>query len=262
MSTLARLQGQFQQYLLTGDAGAMQHEVLGSERVPAATRLAIYGGAYVARLTEALGSSYPALAALMGEEDFRALGEAYVRGHDSPYFSIRYYGEALAQFLAGHAEYAQVPVLAELARWEWAMRGVFDAADAASIDHAALGLIPPGDWAQLRFAFHPSVALLELSWNVPQLWRALTDETPQPELVFSPQAAPWLLWRQDLTTYFRSLPKTERALLDAARAGWPFAELCELLCEELGATAAPAQAATLLRGWVDSGLIIAAQPAG
>ena len=39
-------------------------------------------------------------------------------------------------------------------------------------------------------------------------------------------------------------------MLDAARSGWPFGELCELLCEELGRRAAAAQAATLLRGWV------------
>ena len=33
-------------------------------------------------------------------------------------------------------------------------------------------------------------------------------------------AAPvqWLLWRADLTTYFRSLPKTEVSMLDAARS--------------------------------------------
>jgi hypothetical protein len=50
----------------------------------------------------------------------------------------------------------------------------------------------------------------------------------------------------------------EAAVLDAARNGWPFGELCELLCEELGEEQAPAQAAALLRGWIASGLIIGA----
>jgi hypothetical protein len=47
-------------------------------------------------------------------------------------------------------------------------------------------------------------------------------------------------------------------VLDAARSGWPFGELCELLCDELGDEQAPLQAATLLRGWIASGLIVSA----
>ena len=69
------------------------------------------------------------LAKLLGEADFAALAAAYIAAHDSPYFSIRYYGDALAKFLATREDYAAAPVLAELAQWEWAMTAVFDAAD-------------------------------------------------------------------------------------------------------------------------------------
>jgi hypothetical protein len=262
VSALSQLQGDFQQYLLRGDAGALAPQVIGSARVPIATRLAIYGDAYVGRLADALGSNFPALASLMGEEDFRTLAEAYIRAHDSPFFSIRYYGDALVAFLAAEAPYAEVPVLAELARWEWCMRGVFDAADADSLDAAALKEIAPEHWALLRLQWHPSVARLDLNWNVPQLWQAVTGETAQPELAYSARPEPWLLWRQGLTTYFRSLTPAEQTLLDAARAGAPFGELCELLCAEVGAASAPAQAAALLRAWVDAGLITGARPAG
>jgi Putative DNA-binding domain len=257
MSELARLQGDFQDYLLSGDASTAVPHVLGTARVPVGTRLAIYGGAYVSRLIDALASNYPALAALMGAEDFRALGEDYVRAHQSVHFSIRFYGEALAEFLAAHATYAEVPVLPELARWEWAMRAVFDAADAPSLTHRDFEQVRPEQWAWLRFAWHPSVTRLDLHWNAPQLWRALTDEAPQPAVEYQALPAPWLLWRQGLTTYFRSVPAGEQGALDAARQGWPFGELCELLCAEAGAEAAPAQAAALLRGWVEAGLITA-----
>lgn len=257
MTTLSQLQGDFQQYLLSGDARTAEPHVVGTARVPVATRLSIYGNAYVGRLTEALQSNYPALAAVMGEEDFRQLGEAYVRAHDSPYFSIRYYGEGLAAFLAAHADYAQVPVLGELARWEWAMRGVFDAADAPCLGHVVLQQVRPQEWAQLRFVWHPSVARLDLNWNVPQLWRAVTDGDTPPQLEYKEVPQGWLLWREGLTTYFRSLTAIERTALDAAREGSPFGELCELLCGEVGAEEAPAQAATLLRGWLEAGLITA-----
>ena len=74
----------------------------------------------------------------------------FVTAHDSPYFSIRYYGDALPQYLATHEEYAAAPVLAELAQWEWAMTSVFDAADAAPLGHAALERISPPQWAQAQ----------------------------------------------------------------------------------------------------------------
>jgi hypothetical protein len=253
MRSLANLQGDFQAYLLRGSE-ALMPQLIGTARVPVETRLEIYAGAYRSRLAEALAANYPALAQLL-DADFDTLAHEYVRTHDSSFFSIRYYGDDLARFLSAHEDYARAPVLAELARWEWAMTHVFDAADAQPLTHAQLARVPPEQWAQLRFQWHPSVQRLALNWNVPQIWRALSDGAERPPTAFSHTPTQWLLWRQELTSYFRSLPPTEAAVLDAARSGWPCGELCALLCDELGDAQAPVQAATLLRGWVDSGLI-------
>jgi hypothetical protein len=257
MSALARVQREFQDYLLRGDT-AVEACVVGTARVPVATRLGIYAGAYRSRLAEALESNYPALAKLLGEADFAALAASYIASHDSPYFSIRYYGDALAKFLATGEAYAAAPVLGELAQWEWAMTAVFDAEDVPPLSAEDLAGIPPAQWAQLRFRWHPSVQRLALWWNVPQLWQALSAEGERPTMTLAAAPAQWLLWRENLTTYFRSLPKSEVSMLDAARSGWPFGELCELLCEELGESEAPAHAAALLRGWISSGLIVSA----
>ena len=253
MTQLARIQEDFQEYLLRASRAVEQH-VFGTTRVPLATRLQIYGGAYRSRLAEALSSNFPALAKLLGE-DFDTLAADYVRSHDSPYFSIRYYGDELPQFLATHADYAAVPLLAELAQWEWTMTGVFDAADALALAPEALTRISPQQWAQLRFSWHPSVRRLQLAWNVPQIWQALSEEGERPQASLNETPLQWLLWRQELTTYFRSLTAGEALMLDAARKGWPFGELCELLCEQLGEAQAPAQAAAFLRDWIGSGLI-------
>lgn len=257
MTALAQVQRAFQDYLLRGDGTVAVH-VAATGRLPVATRLEIYGGAYRSRLAEALGSNYPALAKLLGAADFHTLANNYVSAHDSPYFSVRYYGDALAQFLATREEYAAAPVLAELAQWEWAMTNVFDAADAPALTHAALECVPPQQWAQLRFGWHPGVQRLSLSWNVPQLWQALTADVERPAPSLSAVPVPWLLWRQELTSYFRSLGTAEASVLDAARSGWPFGELCELLCSELGAQRAPLEAARLLRAWIACGLIVSA----
>ena len=265
MGRLPEIQTDFQSYLLNGEAAIGAH-VVGTERVPIATRLAIYGDGYRARLVEALQANFPVLTELLGESDFETLAAAYIRTHDSPFFSIRYYGNALSEFLATTPEYAGAPVLAELARWEWAMTEVFDAPDAESIAVADLAQVAPEDWAELRFEWHPSVRRLALSWNAPQIWKAVGDgagpeaaSSDVPEVAYAPEPIEWLLWRHELRTFFRSLQPGEAVALTAAREGQSFGEICALLAAEFGETEAPARAAGFLRTWVESGLLTAAR---
>jgi hypothetical protein len=229
---------------------------VGTARVPVEIRLGIYGNAYRSRLIEALQASFPVLAAVLGETDFETLAAKYVSTHDSPFFSVRYYGDALADFLAADANYSSAPVLAELARWEWLMAAVFDAADAAPIDVSAFAGLAAQQWAQLRFECNPSVHVLQLEWNVPAIWKAVTEDGERPDPALYEQPTSWLLWRRELQIYFRRLEVEEAASLAAAREGQSFGELCELLCASLDEAEAPARAAAYLREWVQSGLII------
>lgn len=276
---LMQVQEEFQRYLLRGDC-AIEDRVVGTSRVPVATRLAIYGGGYGARLIEALQTNFPMLARLLGETDFEKMAAEYIRSHDSTFASIRYYGDRLAEFLKQEPAYASVPVLAEMARWEWAMTEVFDAADAAPAELAAMAQVSPEHWADLRFAWHPSIRRLALAWNVPQVWKALasqeahsdtgtetdsdcgcdsdTDTVSQPErpeVTLADGEAQWLLWRNGLEIFFRSLTPGEAAALDRARDGGTFGEVCDVLCGYTDEDAAPAQAAGFLREWLQAGMI-------
>jgi hypothetical protein len=258
---LAELQGVFQRYLLEGDAAPIAAEVTGTESVPVHTRLAIYGDGYELRLIEALQHSWPALAHLAGDEDFEALARDYIRTHPSVFRSVRYYGDQLPGFLASQRPYADNPLLSEMARWEWALAAVFDARDAVPISVDALTQIEPEDWAELRFGWNPAIEVVALQWNTARIWKAVTEDTPVPEPQPLARAGGWLLWRSELQIYFRQLGADEEVALAAARAGQSFGELCEALCLQLGdESAAPAQAAGFLRGWIESGLIVAVQP--
>ncbi|MBS0367419.1 MAG: putative DNA-binding domain-containing protein [Proteobacteria bacterium] len=255
MKMLPALQQDFQEHLLRGSDAVRVH-VVGSERFPVETRLGIYAHAYTGRLAEALQSNFPALAALLGESDFAALAHSYITANPSRHFSIRWYGEQLPPWLAKHPDYRDAPLLAELAQWEWATGLAFDAADATALTHADLAGIPQSQWPQLRLRWHPAVQRLDLRWNVPAIWQALTGEGERPEAQLQPRATPWLIWRDGLVTFYRSLSTVEAGAVDGARAGWPFAEVCEHLCAHVPAADAAAQAAGLLRGWVQSGLIV------
>jgi hypothetical protein len=109
----------------------------------------------------------------------------------------------------------------------------------------------------LRFGLHPSLRRLALSWNAPQIWNAVSDKEEPPEVEFSATPVHWVLWRQELRTYFRSLQPGEAQALEAVREGQSFGDICELLCAEFGEDDAPMRAAGFLRNWVESGMLIA-----
>jgi hypothetical protein len=254
---LESIQHEFQRFLL-GEDSLIEGDVVATQKVPAQARLAIYGDGYRARLIEALEHSYPVLAAVL-DEQFEALAAKYVSAHESTFFSIRYYGDGLAEFLRTDADYSSMPVLAELARWEWALAAVFDAADAQPIEIAFFASLAPEQWSELRFEWHPAVHVVELSWNAAELWQAVTEEAERPDPEPYPRATSWLLWRRELQIYLRRLGEEEVAVIEVARAGRSFGELCEVLCDHLEEHAASMHAAGFLRGWVEAGLLVSAR---
>jgi hypothetical protein len=251
---LRRLQREMQRDLF-GGASAIGSCI--AETAPLATqaRLDIYRHAYVARLLETLEDHYPVLHAILGDEDFEALGAAFIREFPSVHRSIRWYGRELADFLAARSPFDEQPIFAELARFEWTLAEAFDSADAEVIGRDALGAVRPAEWAGLTFSFHPSVRRLAFEWNTVAAWKAMTAGTDAPRPQRSPEAVEWLVWRSGLENYFRSLDPVEATALDAALRGACFAEICAGLTERLAEEEIPLRAASLIATWLEGGLL-------
>jgi hypothetical protein len=257
-ATLRELQRSMQRHLL-GETSEVIADIVDAPPLRASDRLAIYRNAYQVRLIDALNDTYPVLHALLGDETWIALGEAYVAAYPSSYRSIRWYGGELADFLTRSAPFSDEPILAEVASLEWTLAEVFDARDAQALTRAELSAIEPQRWSALRFEFHPSLRRLEFYWNTAAVWKAMSqDETP-PRPAREERPAPWVLWRRDLQNYFRSMTAAESAALDAALRGFSFGEICEDLAAVLPEDEIPAAAAGLLGTWADSGIITGAR---
>src|ERR1700676_4952637 len=105
---LRRLQRDLQSHLL-GEPSSIADAIVDAPPLPTPARLGIYRNAYRARLIEALDDTYPVLHALLGDEVFVALGEAFVSTHPSVHRSIRWYGGEVAEFLRQCPPYAAQP---------------------------------------------------------------------------------------------------------------------------------------------------------
>jgi Putative DNA-binding domain len=247
---LAQLQQAFQAHLLR-DAAAIADEIQDDARFPAALRLAVYSGAYVQRLLEVLGESFPAVHAALGASHFAARVSDFVRQHPSRCASARAYGEELAPWLASQLGGPRATGIADLARFEWAVAGAFDALDQPALEAATLSAVPPAQWPQLRFEFAATLRRVSVTSNCVAWWRFACAGQPRPSRWRATCLQHWLVWRRELAVYYRRLSQAESRLLEAALAGHRFGELCEQLD-------GPARAATLLHGWFSSGLIVGA----
>jgi hypothetical protein len=194
---------------------------------------------------------------ILGDEDFEALGAAFIRTHPSVHRSIRWYGREVAAFLRTEPPFAEQPILAEIAWFEWRLAESFDSADAGVLDRAALASVERAEWADLAFRFQPSVQRLTFDWNTIAVWKALSAEEAPPAPERLGRAVEWLIWRRNLENYFRSLDPVEVTALDAALEGRNFAQICGALALKVPDDEVPLRAASLVATWLDGGLLTA-----
>jgi hypothetical protein len=253
MHRLRDLQERFQRYLLEADESAVEGIFADSGGAAVGVRRQVYFDAYRLRLVGALKVDYPVLLATLGEERFDRVAREYTTSIRSPYYNLRWYGGGLGNHLKSSPETAAEPWLAEVAAFEWALMAAFDSADRNTLPVEDLAALAPEHWPAMRFALHPCVRVIRFEFEVPTLWKA--HKAGEDVFGRRPGAHPgrWLIWRQGLETFFRSLEYEEAAALEVLAAGGTFGQLCEHL-DELCESAA-LRAASLLKRWLQDGLI-------
>ena len=89
--------------------------------------------------------------------------------------------------------------------------------------------------------------------NAADIWSALRNGAPPPQARALPQPQSILVWRQDVTSRFRTLEPEEAMMWNEAAAGTRFGVLCEMVATYGGEDDADFRAASYLKDWVDMG---------
>lgn len=258
MMRLAELQAQFESFLLDGNRG-IENLTVGSERLPAAERLAVYGNAYRLRLLEVLADDFPGLKGLVGDEAFERLATAYINARPSGHPSVRWFGRHLESFLRDMAPYRHQPYFAEMAAFEWTQGEVMDAANSDAVTENELAGLAPDTWPTMTIVFQPALRRLDLAWNIPAVWQAIREEETPPDPERAPRPVSWLFWRVNMEVHWRSLDDDEAYAIDAARGGATFGATFGAICEGLLARThddqVPLRAAGFLKRWTIDELV-------
>ncbi len=190
----------------------------------------------------------------LGDEQFDAAARGYLVAHPSTFRNVRWFGRELPEYLTTRAPYAQHPVLAELARFEWTLGLAFDSPDGTGVSFEEAAAVPAQAWPELRFTPHASLHVLDLHSNAVAIWKEI-DAKDAFEVEISGKPVSWAIWRKNHAPFFRSLEEDEAWALKAVCANASFGEICGGLCEWNPEAQAAARAAGMLRGWIEEGWI-------
>ena len=259
MNQLAKLQNTFQDYVLKPNPLASTSWVSAEGKSPPEKQLSIYSYAYHARLEEVLANDYPAILVAIGENHFHLLATNYIEVHPSRFFSLRDFGAGFANFITDLSQqqtmWQEMPWLYELAIFEWSLGQAFDADDDNLFTEQDMASIVPEAWPELKFKLHSSVQRLNFEWNIIEMWQALTAENPAEVQAKKEDLYPYLVWRKNLSSHFRSMQKNEQIAFDVLAQAGDFSDICAALSQRLNEDEVPMHVASFLKAWINQGLI-------
>jgi len=159
--------------------------------------LGIYRGNARETFAEALRAAFPAVAGLMGEDEFRQMSWSYQRACPSPAGDLFHIGRELPGFLGNALSGTSRWHLAEIARLEWLIQTCMVApSDERCLDRAALARVSPARYPELRLRIRRDHGVLSSAAPVFAYWRnqqagiALELPTPRsPDRVLVRRAA-------------------------------------------------------------------------
>jgi hypothetical protein len=251
--TLAEIQTAFHALATrAADTAIAAEELLvGSPELSASERIGIYADMYLWRLTDSLREDYPKVAALLGDERFLALAEAYAREHPSDRPDLGRFGRHLPAFLRRFPAPERAD-LADLAALEWARSEVFFEAPATPVARDALKALEPESFPDARLEVIPALRVLALDHAAAAVWGRLEKAEPAGEPVAQRIAV--VVWRAGFEVFHARVELDEARALQDAVAGEPLS----LVCAELGRREDPAAAAfAALSSWLEEGWIAA-----
>lgn len=166
---LAELQSALGAVSLGGDATKLAPAIIG-DGFQAQQRLGIHRNNTSVLLCEVLGTTYPVVKKLVGDDFFNAVARVYVRSQPPTSPCLFAYGDGFGAYLSTVPAAAKLPYLADVAALEWAWNKSFYAADAKPLAADALANINPEAYGDLIFTPHPSLHLVASVYPIKEIW--------------------------------------------------------------------------------------------
>jgi hypothetical protein len=222
---LASFETSFANALLTADAPIPRGVTAHNATVPV-RRFAVYRNNVMAGLGKALGSRFPVVEKIVGEEFFAAMARVFVTAQPPRSPLLATYGDHFPAFIAAFEPARELPYLADVARLEAARTRAYHAADATPVDADRFATLDRENIGDIRIDMHPSAGIVRSPHPIVTIWAMNSAER---------ELAPIADWRGEdalvarpcLDVQVRTLPPGGAAFLLALAAGRPLCEAAE-----------------------------------
>ena len=205
---------------------AAQH-VTGNDRLSPVEQLEIYREQFWLRHTSSLVEDFPGLSGILGQNDWERLTEQYLLEVPPDSYTLRDLGQRLPE-LIGRADWLPHQALCrDMARLELAYIDAFDAPDTGHLPAERLASIPEDELGSAVLVLAHSVKLLEVSYPVADLRRALRTAGDEPVAIPEPSARCLVVYRRELKLWDMPVSPVAHAFLTALQAGAPLAAAAE-----------------------------------
>ena len=224
-----------------GSAARAEQLASGNERLSPAEQVAIYREQFLLRHLDALREDFLTLEHALGDAPFETLARAYLQAFPPRSFSLRDLGVDLPRFVAETAPWSEDPLLAELARVEWAFVEAFDAPDAPPLDLATVASVPEDAWPSVRLVLQPSVQRLALRYPAHEARIAVrSGGLADAALSVRPAPSPThvVVYRGAARLQCLEVEADAYALLDELARGTALGDACERVADASGASSA------------------------
>ncbi|TAL72252.1 MAG: DUF2063 domain-containing protein [Burkholderiaceae bacterium] len=216
-SSLLELQRSFLEALFDSRKTGPVDRLVGAGLDPAA-RLRIYRHNSEQTHLEALRTTYPAVAALVGDAFFEQTAARYRGQYPSRSGNLQAYGEHFAEFLASLADTHRLPYLADVARLEWRRQLAALAGEAGALTPVELQSALAAVQGPVRVSFHPSVHRFASPHPVLAIWQYAMR--PRTERLTLPESGDRLvLWRSGGEVAMAGVDAASFACIDALARG-------------------------------------------
>jgi hypothetical protein len=207
---LAALQAEMAEALLTGVYDCAVGRIAPGPIAPEEA-LAVHRNTALHGLVNALRLSHPTVDALVGEDFFDQAARDFVQAHPPRSAWLTGFGTGFADFLASYEPAGELPYLADVARFDFAIEAV--GGQASGLDGAAL------DLGETVLTLDASLSLIALDYPAAAIRDAVADDERLAELDVSPRPHAVALWRLADGAGLLMLSRISAAVLGAMLAG-------------------------------------------
>jgi len=201
----------------------------GKGSLSALTQYSAYRHSVQGGLIKALEEIYPVCQKLVGEKFFAAMALEYIQHNPSLSPDLTDYGNDFSQFIANFGPAASLPYFADVSALEWQWHRVFNGANPQSVSIDSLANLNPEQQLILRFKMSENIGLLRSTYPVHRIWQVNQIEFEGDDVVDLDEGGVRLIvWRDNLTMRIDPLNESEWLLINAARSGKTFEEICQV----------------------------------